>query len=68
MKRAKIEGMCCEGCAQEVKNIFENIYGISNVSVSIDKSSVSYDGYVSKRIIEDALEGTNYKLTEIEKL
>ncbi len=68
MKRAKIEGMCCTGCAQEVKNIFENIYGISNVSVAVDKSSVVYEGYVSKRIIEEALEGTNYNLTEIEKL
>lgn len=68
MKRAKIDGMCCEGCAQEVKHIFENIYGISNVSVSVDNSSVLYDGYVSKRIIEESLEGTNYKIIEIEKL
>ncbi len=68
MKRAKIDGMCCEGCAQEVKHIFENIYGISNVSVSVDNSSVLYDGYVSKRIIEESLEGTNYKMIEIEKL
>jgi copper chaperone CopZ len=68
MKRAKIDGMCCEGCAQEVKHIFENIYGISNVSVSVDNSSVLYDGFVSKRIIEESLEGTNYKIIEIEKL
>ncbi len=68
MKKAKVDGMCCDGCAQEVKHIFENIYGISTVSVSIDQSSVLYEGYVSKRIIEEALEGTNYKLIEIEKL
>jgi copper chaperone CopZ len=60
--------MCCEGCANEVKHIFENIYGISHVEVSVDDSSVTYEGYVSKRIIEEALRGTNYKLVKIEKI
>lgn len=68
MKIAVIENMCCEGCAEEVKHIFENIYGIIDVSVSVDDSSVTYDGYVSKRVIEDALQGTNYKLVTIKKL
>ncbi|MBN2877822.1 MAG: heavy-metal-associated domain-containing protein [Bacilli bacterium] len=67
MKRAIIEGMCCKGCAEEVKHIFQNIYGVSNVSVSLDKESVSYEGFVSKRVIEEALQGTNYKLIAIEK-
>ena len=68
MKKAIIENICCEGCAEQVKHIFENIYGISNVEVSIDESSVTYKGYVSKRIIEGALKGTNYKLVKIEKI
>ncbi len=68
MKRAFIEGMCCKGCANEVKHIFEKIYGVSNVSVSEDDSSVQYDGYISKRVIEESLKGTNYKLIRIEKI
>lgn len=68
MKKAIVENICCEGCAEQVKHIFENIYGITEVKVSVDDSSVTYKGYVSKRIIEVALQGTNYKLVRIEKL
>lgn len=68
MKKAVIENMCCEGCAEEVRHIFEDIYGVFDVRVSVDDSSVTYDGYVSKRVIEEALQGTNYKLVTIEKL
>ncbi len=68
MKKAIIEGMCCKGCAEEVKHIFKNIYGISNVSVSLDEKSVVYEGYVSKRVIEEALKKTSYKLIDIEKI
>ncbi len=68
MKKAIVDGICCEGCAEEIKHIFVNIYGVSNVSVSVDDCAVTYDGYVSKRIIEEALQGTHYKLKEVEKI
>ncbi len=68
MKKAIVEGMCCKGCAEEVKHIFTNIYGISNVSVSLDDETVTYEGFVSKRVIEDALKGTSYKLKGIERV
>ncbi|MCK4551910.1 MAG: cation transporter [Tenericutes bacterium] len=67
MKKAYLENICCEGCANEVKHIFENIYGVTDVSVSVDNSSVTYKGYVSKGVIEEALLGTSYKLVRIEK-
>ena len=67
MKKAIVEGMCCNGCAEEVKHIFENIYGISNVSVEKDEDTVTYEGYVSKRVIEEALQNTSYKLISIQK-
>ncbi len=68
MKKAIIEGMCCKGCAEEVKHILKNIYGISNVEVSLEENTVIYEGYVSKRVIEEALHDTNYKLKSIEKV
>jgi len=67
MKKAIIDGMCCEGCANEVKHIFENIYGIKNVEISEDRTYVIYEGFVSKRIVQEALINTNYKLVNIEK-
>jgi|AntAceMinimDraft_18_1070375.scaffolds.fasta_scaffold04928_3 copper chaperone CopZ len=67
MKKAIIDGMCCKGCANEVKHIFENIYGVNNVEISEDRTYVIYEGFVSKRIVQEALINTNYKLVNIEK-
>ncbi len=68
MKKAKIKGMCCDGCAEEVKHIFKNLYGVSNVIVSREEETVEYEGFISKRVIEEALKGTSYSLIEIEKV
>jgi copper chaperone CopZ len=64
MKKIFIKGICCRGCKKQLESIFNQIYGIKNVIVSQEDCSVSYDGYVSKRIIEQALKGTDF---EIEK-
>ena len=68
MKKAIVEGMCCKGCAEEVKHIFQNIYGVSNVQVQKDDDAVTYEGFVSKRVIEEALQDTSYKLKSIQKI
>jgi len=68
MKKIDVDGICCEGCAEEIKHIFENIYGVTKVSVSIEDSSITFGGYVSQRIIEEALLGTQYKVKEIKKI
>lgn len=65
MKIAYIKGICCKGCAKELEGIFNNIYGISNVKVSVDDCAVSYDGYVSERVILEALQGTKYEIEKI---
>ncbi len=67
MKRAYIDEIHCKGCANELIKIFESIYGLSNVSVSVENDYVSYDGYVSERVIREALENTKFKLVRIEK-
>jgi copper chaperone CopZ len=64
MKKIIIKGICCRGCKKQLEAIFNQIYGIKNVQVSQEDCSVSYEGYVSKRIIEQALKGTDF---EIEK-
>jgi copper chaperone CopZ len=64
MRKIIIKGICCRGCKKQLESIFNQIYGIKNVIVSQEDCSVSYDGYVSKRIIEQALKGTDF---EIEK-
>ncbi len=62
MKKLIIAGICCRGCKKQLETIFNNVYGIKNVVVSQEDCSVTYDGYVSKRVIEQALKGTDYKI------
>jgi copper chaperone CopZ len=65
MKTVYIKGLCCKGCANELKGIFEKVYGISNINVSVENCSVSFDGYISKKVILEALEGTKYEVEKI---
>ena len=68
MKKAIIKGMCCQGCAREVKHILENLYGITNVEVFCDEGYAVFDGYVSKKVIQNSLADAGYQLVEIESL
>ncbi len=65
MKKALIESICCEGCARDVKHILEGIYGISKVVVSCEGGYALFEGYVSAKVIEEALKEEGYHLVEI---
>lgn len=67
MKKAIIEGMCCAGCAKDIKFVLSNIYGISDVSVSYEGGYALFDGFVSKDIIANALSDEGYRLIDIVK-
>lgn len=66
MKKIILKGVCCKGCKKEIENIFSQIYGIKDVVVSPDDCSIAYNGYVSKRVIEQALKGTDYVIERFE--
>ena len=68
MKKAFIEGMCCEGCARDVTHIISSIYGISDVKVNLAGNYVTFEGYVSKEVIHSALSMEGYRLLSIEKI
>lgn len=68
MKKAVINNICCAGCARDVKHVLESIYGISNVQVSVEGGYATFEGFVSTKIISDALALEGYELVEIIKL
>jgi len=68
MKKAIIEGICCEGCARDIVHILNGIYGISNVKVSVEDCSATYEGFVSQEVIRTALASEGYRLITIEKI
>jgi copper chaperone CopZ len=67
MKKAIIQGMCCPGCAKDVKAVLSGIYGISNVQVFLEQGYALFDGYVSKEVIAATLEREGYHLVDIVK-
>lgn len=68
MKKAFISNIHCEGCAKDIKNVLEHIYGISNVSVSFDEGYALFDGFVSDKVITQALIEEGYHLEKIVKI
>jgi copper chaperone CopZ len=67
MKKAIIEGMCCAGCAKDVKAILSGIYGLTNVEVFLEKGYALFEGFVSKDVIAAALSEEGYKLVDLVK-
>ncbi|MDD4183836.1 MAG: heavy metal-associated domain-containing protein [Candidatus Izemoplasmatales bacterium] len=68
MKKAIIKGMCCEGCAKDVKHVLESIYGISQVEVFCDEGYALFSGFVSKQVIADYLSQEGYQLVDVENI
>jgi len=68
MKKAFIEGICCDGCARDVAHILSNIYGITDVSVDCERGFATFEGFVSKEVVAEALAQEGYRLISIEKL
>lgn len=68
MKKAIISNICCEGCARDIKHVLESIYGVTDVVVSKEDGYASFEGYVSEKVISQALEEEGYHLVKIEKV
>lgn len=62
MKKAKIEGMKCAGCAETITNELSKI--VSDVHVDVPTSTVTFEGDASLEQLNAALAGTPYKITE----
>lgn len=43
METLKIKGMSCQHCAESVKKALEDISGLSQVSVKLEKGEASYN-------------------------
>jgi copper chaperone len=56
MESIKIKGMSCQHCVGSVKKALENISGLSQVSVNLDKSEATFNNEnVSREKIREAI-------------
>ena len=55
MAIVSIKGMSCPHCVASTKKALEDIPGISNVEVNLEKGEASYDGEVDTKVVKEAI-------------
>lgn len=61
-KTYHIDGLKCQGCADNVIKRFSELKKVNDVKVDLDKKEVTITGNPSKWSLKRALKGTNYEL------
>ncbi len=59
-----IKGMSCQHCVASTKKALEDIAGISNVTVDLEKKQARYDGDVGREIVKDAITKIGFEVIE----
>lgn len=62
MATVSIKGMSCPHCVASTKKALEEIPGVSNVDVNLEKAEASYDGDVSRDIVKEAITKIGFKV------
>lgn len=60
----KVEGMKCQHCVGSVTKALEELDGISNVKVDLDKGQASFDGDVPVDRVKEAVSGKGFVVVE----
>lgn len=64
-----VDGMSCNNCAKHVKNALEDIEGVSEAIVNLEKKNVevSYQGDIDEKVISDAINEAGYEYKGLQK-
>lgn len=55
MATVSIKGMSCQHCVASTQKALEEVPGVTNVQVNLEKGEASYDGDVSAEVIKEAI-------------
>lgn len=55
MATVSIKGMSCQHCVASTKKALEDIDGVTNVDVNLEKNEASYDGDVDAGVVKEAI-------------
>lgn len=64
MTTISIKGMSCPHCVASTTKALEDIAGISNVTVDLEKKQARYDGDVEGEIVKDAITKIGFEVIE----
>lgn len=62
MARITIQGMSCQHCVKSVKEALENVPGISNVEVNLEKGEANFDGDADHNDLKAAIEQIGFEV------
>ena len=64
-----VDGMSCNNCAKHVKNALEDIDGVSEAIVNLEKKNaeISYQGDINEKVISDAINEAGYEYKGLQK-
>ncbi len=64
MKKIKVEGMSCRHCALAVQKTLEEIDGVENVNVDLEKGEAVFDETkdVSMDVVRERIKKAGYKV------
>ncbi len=63
MATVSIKGMSCPHCVASTKKALEEIAGISNVEVNLEKAEATYNGDVNIEEIKEAIVKIGFEVT-----
>lgn len=66
MEKIKIKGMTCQHCVMAVTKALNNISGLRNVRVDLEKGEATYNNManVPRQVIRQAIEKAGYQAGE----
>ncbi|MDW7774322.1 MAG: heavy metal-associated domain-containing protein [Desulfobulbaceae bacterium] len=64
MPTVKIKGMRCQHCVKAATKALEDIEGVSNVRVDLEKEEATFDGEVSRDVVKTAIAGIGFEVVE----
>ena len=63
MATVKIKGMSCQHCVGSTQKALEQIPGIKNVIVNLEKGEASYEGNVDVETVKKAVTNIGFEIT-----
>lgn len=64
MKTVKIQGMKCQHCVNATIKAFEELAGVTNVKVDLDKGTAAYQGDVSPEAVKEAIAKIGFEVID----
>ncbi len=64
MATVSIKGMSCSHCVASTKKALEEIPGISNVDVNLEKNEATFDGDVEESVVKEAITKIGFEVVD----